>query len=118
MPYVIKTYDHDDESIDYRIHFEVTSPGCPAQTFGPPENCYPAEGPEWEITGIDGECWNMNSVTVWVPIEQTHSKLEAESVYAWAESLDLGDECVESAEAEREAWLEAQAECRRERNDD
>ena len=34
--------------IDYR----VTSYGCPAQTYGPPENCYPAEGPEWEIESI------------------------------------------------------------------
>ena len=34
--------------IDYR----VTSYGRPAQTYGPPENCYPAEGPEWEIESI------------------------------------------------------------------
>lgn len=25
--------------------------GCPAQLYGPPENCYPAEPPE-----VDGEC--------------------------------------------------------------
>jgi hypothetical protein len=28
------------------IDYCVTSYGCPAQTYGPPENCYPAEGPE------------------------------------------------------------------------
>lgn len=34
--------------IDYR----VTSYGCDAQTYGPPENCYPAEPLEWEINSI------------------------------------------------------------------
>lgn len=34
--------------VDYR----VTSYGCPAQTYGPPESCYPEEGPEWEIESI------------------------------------------------------------------
>jgi hypothetical protein len=34
--------------VDYR----VTSWGCPAQLYGPPENCYPAEPPEWEIDSI------------------------------------------------------------------
>lgn len=35
--------------VDYR----VTSYGCDAQTYGPPENCYPAEPPEWEINSIE-----------------------------------------------------------------
>lgn len=34
--------------VDYR----VLSWGCDAQTYGPPENCYPAEPPEWEIEAI------------------------------------------------------------------
>jgi hypothetical protein len=34
--------------IDYR----VTSYGCEAQTYGPPESCYPSEGPEWEVRSI------------------------------------------------------------------
>jgi hypothetical protein len=34
--------------IDYR----VTSYGCSAQTYGPPENCWPAEEPEWEVESI------------------------------------------------------------------
>lgn len=34
--------------IDYR----VTSYGCDAQISGPPENCYPAEPPEWETNSI------------------------------------------------------------------
>ena len=33
---------------DGAVEIEVTNFGMPAQTYGPPENCYPAEGPEWE----------------------------------------------------------------------
>lgn len=33
---------------DYRVTYE----GCKARTYGPPEDCYPAEDPEYEIEGI------------------------------------------------------------------
>jgi hypothetical protein len=35
-----------------------TSPGCAAQLYGPPENCYPAEAAEFELDSVavlDGE---------------------------------------------------------------
>lgn len=123
MPTVIRTYDTEDKSVDYRIHFEVTSPGHAAQTYGPPERCYPAEAPEWEITGIDCECWHAEwgdakLIHTWIPIEYVMSKFEVDSVYSWAKSLDLGDEVVEDAEAEREAWLEAEAEAKRDALED
>lgn len=34
------------------VEFKVTSPGCAAQTYGPPENCYPAEPMEIEIHAV------------------------------------------------------------------
>ena len=34
------------------IDYTVTHRGCAAQTYGPPENCYPAEGPEWDVDSI------------------------------------------------------------------
>ena len=34
--------------------YKITNVGCSAQTYGPPENCYPAEPMEYEITGIIG----------------------------------------------------------------
>jgi hypothetical protein len=34
------------------IEYRVTHWGCPAKTYGPPENCYPAEAPEWEVESI------------------------------------------------------------------
>lgn len=32
--------------------YKITNGGCHAQTYGPPENCYPAEPMEYEITTI------------------------------------------------------------------
>lgn len=29
--------------------YEITNPGCEAQTYGPPEKCYPAEDMEYEV---------------------------------------------------------------------
>jgi hypothetical protein len=116
MGTVIRTMSGDDgDGPEYRIHFEVTSPYVPAQTYGPPERCYPAEGPEIQITGIDGEEWNTaRKFYDWVPIEKTHLKYEVEAVYGWAELLDLSDEAVEDAMAERDAYLEAKGDAQRE----
>ena len=36
---------------DAAADIKVTSYGCPAQTYGPPEYCDPGEGPEWEVEG-------------------------------------------------------------------
>ena len=119
MGTVIRTMDYGEGGPEYRIHFDVTSPFVPAQTYGPPERCYPAEGPEWEITGIDGEAWDGNPASpFWVPIEKTHLKHEIEAIYGWAEGLDLSDEAVEDAEAEREAYLEAKGDARRDALED
>ena len=39
---------------DFVIEFDytVTSPGYPARTYGLPEDCYPAEGIEYQIDDI------------------------------------------------------------------
>lgn len=34
------------------IDFRVTYWGCDAQTYGPPERCFPAEAPEYEVDAI------------------------------------------------------------------
>ena len=34
------------------VDWTLTYRGCPAKLYGPPENCYPAEDPEWEINSI------------------------------------------------------------------
>ena len=41
---------------DAAVDVKITSYGCPAQLYGLPEDCYPEEGPEWEVeaTYIDG----------------------------------------------------------------
>lgn len=39
----------DDGETEFGCEVSVSSWGCPAQTYGPAENCYPAEGMEIEI---------------------------------------------------------------------
>lgn len=39
----------DDGETEVEFEVAVNSWGCAAQTYGPPENCYPAEGMEVEI---------------------------------------------------------------------
>ena len=34
------------------IDWTLTNPGRRARTYGPPEDCYPAEDPEWHIHSI------------------------------------------------------------------
>ena len=47
------TLDRGSESYDITIEVEVYSWGCAAQTYGPPENCWPAEPMELGII----DCW-------------------------------------------------------------
>jgi hypothetical protein len=116
MGTVIRTMDYGEGGPEYRIHFEITSPFVPAQTYGPPERCYPSEGPEWEITSIDEESWNKDTREYsWVDLDKTnHTQEEVEAVWSWAEGLDLSDEAVEDAMAERDAYLEAKGDAQRE----
>lgn len=45
----------DEAEIEILVEYRVTSWGCSAQTYGPPENCYPAEPMEIEVVGAVGE---------------------------------------------------------------
>jgi hypothetical protein len=40
------------DGIDYTAGMVVTSPGDPGRYYGPPEKCYPAEDPEFEIITV------------------------------------------------------------------
>ena len=45
---------------DAAVEVNVVSYGCPAQTYGLPENCFPAEGPEWEVEATYVEVQEKN----------------------------------------------------------
>lgn len=48
-------YDCENEDCDYELLIIVDyTPYIPAQICGPPENCYPEEGGEFEI--VEPEC--------------------------------------------------------------
>lgn len=42
----------DGREIEFNIVVTCTSTGCEAQLYGPPENCYPSEAPEFELDTI------------------------------------------------------------------
>lgn len=44
------------------VDIHVTYWGCPAFTSGPPELCYPAEGPEWEVTSHYVDCGSFDRI--------------------------------------------------------
>lgn len=46
-----RTAVRDDRETELLVEIAVNSWGCSAQTYGPAENCYPAEGMEVEIVG-------------------------------------------------------------------
>lgn len=39
-----------DRDMVIYFDYKITHYGCPAKTYGPPENCYPAEPMEYEVT--------------------------------------------------------------------
>lgn len=39
-------------TVELEICLRLTSPGRPAKLYGPPEDCYPAEDPEWELGAL------------------------------------------------------------------
>ena len=46
---ILKSVEDDGLQWEVSITVTCTSPYVPAQLCGPPENCYPAEGPEYEF---------------------------------------------------------------------
>lgn len=44
-----RKYTRDDDETEIVVEISVSNWGCSAQTYGPPEKCYPAESMEVEI---------------------------------------------------------------------
>lgn len=109
---VERDHDYGEGGPTYQVHVAITSAGCAAQLSGPPENCHPAEGPEWEITGIEAERWNAERKAYdWVPIEQVcDCKEEIDAIEHWAEMLDLDDEVEQALHDARDAAEDWRAE--------
>jgi hypothetical protein len=93
-------------------------PGVPAQISGPPEGCYPAEGPEIEIDKIEIEMWHYghgkNAVYTWTPV---YIRDLYDQLHDWAiDSLwdELVAEAIEEEASAEEAAAELAYETRRE----
>ena len=52
---------------DAAVDIKVLSLGCSAQTYGPPELCWPTEPPEWEMEAAYVEAQEKNEAGKFVP---------------------------------------------------
>jgi hypothetical protein len=50
--YITRSFNFLGEDFLAEIEYRVTHWGCDAKTYGPPEDCYPAEASEWEVESI------------------------------------------------------------------
>ncbi len=42
----------DGKEAEFQLTLNCVTLGCPAQLYGPPENCYPADAAEFELDSI------------------------------------------------------------------
>lgn len=49
---LVEVEDLDNASIELRIYLKMTYEGCAAKIGGPPENCWPAEDPEFDFDDV------------------------------------------------------------------
>jgi hypothetical protein len=74
------------EEYEVTVDFKVTSWGDPGVYSGPPEHCYPAEGPEFEFLGVFAEppAWARDRYPAGMPFALTSAELLEieESIYA------------------------------------
>lgn len=68
---------------EFEVEVEYTKP-IPAQTYGPPENCYPKEGGEVNILG-DEECPHCQCVIDGDKIESDLWDILADEKYDYSE---------------------------------
>ena len=73
MPTFTKTVSYSD--VDLTVNFFATKP-VPARLYGPPEDCYPAEGGEIELDTIYLDEWEISSLLSPTVISHILSELE------------------------------------------
>ncbi len=73
MPSFTKTVSYAD--VDLTVHFFATKP-VPARVYGPPEDCYPAEGGEIELDTIYLDEWEISSLLSPAVISHIQTTLE------------------------------------------
>ncbi len=74
------------------LDVHVTYRGRPASLYGPPENCSPAEGPEWQMRTIwvDAGKWDTKAKR-WKPLLLDCPDNLRPIIYEWAETRDGQD---------------------------
>ena len=80
---IYRTFRGKDCVIEF--DYKITSNGCSAQTYGPPENCYPAEPMEYEIKAI----WSVREDILGATVpELALTDAERADLMEWLETSD------------------------------
>lgn len=61
----LRTFMRDDKETLVEVEIAVNNWGCSAQTYGPAEDCYPAEGIEVELLNaypLGGRCSSLTAI--------------------------------------------------------
>lgn len=72
MTEYLLTFEHQVGGIPCQVAVTHATPYIPAQTFGPPENCYPAEGGDCEWVLLDRKGYRAK----WLEKKLTEKELE------------------------------------------
>jgi hypothetical protein len=90
-------------------------PGRPAQLYGPPERCYPAEGPEVDLRDVRelirdfrGERWFDAGAHIYNKVVDLLDDTDGD---LFVDLCQFAEDCIEG---QRESAMEAAAETRRE----
>jgi len=88
--FTISVDENEEEftTVEVEIYLEQTYAGCPAYISGPPEDCYPAEGPEWELDSI------------YLRFSKTHKLKVTEEDFIALFGREFFNKCCEKAEEE------------------
>ena len=79
---IYRTFRGKDCVIEF--DYKITNKGCSAQTYGPPENCYPAEPMEYEITTIYSVCEDLLGPSIGQDMKITAA--ERDELMEWLET--------------------------------
>ena len=104
-PFTFTTEIEPDADLPVELVVTYTgSPIIPAQTYGPPEHCYPAEGGEVEIQSVthNGSEYPLTDKQEDALITICEERLEQDAADAWADRCDYEYDRRRDEQMERE----------------
>ncbi len=94
---------NDDDELTATV--VMTNPGDPGRLSGPPEDCYPPEGPEFEVSDflLNGKPAEPRTLAILEGFTDTNGKSVYDEFLELAYSADWGDFNERDPDAENDA---------------